>query len=193
MMEFRRRQGTVQGFLPAPTNPGELPQLSPKTLEAEVPPPGLLLPPQALQARALYNRHFISSWNAVTRRREFTERMEGLAIGIGHKDPRQGFLPSWDPGTMLMIRHEIGGLSEGGTGRPGPPSISNLAKGSSSHEVTGQGAWCACSTCPTLLPLKSSLGWIRFLFSYRELCQQAEEGGKLSPAPPASRLPLGRY
>lgn len=47
---------------------GQLPQLSPKTVENEVSPPSLSLPPQALQAWALYNRHFISSWNAVTRR-----------------------------------------------------------------------------------------------------------------------------
>lgn len=172
-MEFRCKQGTAQGFLPAPTNPGTVaPAQGPKTVKAEVPPSSLSLPNKhSLQARALYNRHFISSWNAVTRRGVCTERVGRLAIGIGHRDPRQGFLPPWDPGTMLIIRHEVGGLSEGGTGRQGPPSLTHLAKGSSSHKVTGQGAWCACGTCPIPLPLKSSLGWIRFLFSYRELCR----------------------
>ena len=124
-------------------------------------------PPQTLQARALYNRHFISGWNAVTSRGVRTEWGRG-------RQSLETETPGWD-----FSRSRIGILDWiGGVGRPWdkakgepahlfPPSSTNLAKGSSR-----QGDWVGGGPpiCPghlpiSPLPLKSSLGWIQFLFS----------------------------
>lgn len=74
--------------------------------------------------RLCYNRHFISGWNAVTRRGVWTEgrEEERLATGTGHGDPKREFLPLRDPGTMLMNKDKVGALGYGEekTRRPCP-------------------------------------------------------------------------
>lgn len=111
--------GLADRGLPAlPPSSGRLTpaqRLNPRAVKAGVPPTSFLLPPQTLQARALYNRHFISGWNAVNTQ-ECADRTGGLRAGgqAWETGPQAGFLPLSDAAVVLMSKDMKSGAGGGG-------------------------------------------------------------------------------
>lgn len=134
----------------------------------------------------LYNRHFISGWNAVTHRGVWTEWGRGAGRHRRQK-PQVGASP--DPISIWgALRY-----GEGRTGTPVPLNSTHLAKDPQSEETGGGGVpICPRHLPPSPLSSKSSLGWIQFLMSLtkRGVSISGREKGKLGPTQPASRFPF---
>lgn len=134
---------------------GPAQRLNPRASEAGVPPTSLLLPPQTLQARALYNRHFISGWNAVNTR-ECANRPGGLRAG---GQAQETGTPGWVSPSLGGCqgadeqRHDTGiwpGVRVGWGWDLEVPSIQQIWQKDPQGEVIGRGVGrgVAHSICP---------------------------------------------
>lgn len=151
-------------------------------LKLAFPPPASHSPPQTLQAQALYNRHFISGWNAVTHRGVWTEWGRGAGRHRRQK-PQVGVSPDPISGGLEIWRRENGHTSS--------PEFNTFGKRSSNRGDWGWGVpICPRHLPPSPLSSKSSLGWIQFLMSLtkRGVSISGREKGKFGPTQPASRF-----